>query len=211
MFSCYCNRINYFEGEVFKSIPGYEPKYSVSNTGRVRSHKTNNESKKCQILKPFVDRDGYLKINLRGQVRKNFFIHHLVLLAFVGQCPEGKEVNHKNGIKNDNRLDNLEYVTHKQNIEHCLRTGLYPHGERNGRKTKPESFRNVQLHNYLKLNPELARGEKNPSSKLTNSQVQEIRQLYKEGGITHRQLATKYSVSKSTITAILTGVNWRYS
>ena len=46
-------------------------------------------------------------------------IHRLVCAAFLGKCPEGREVNHKNGVKSDNRIENLEYVTPKENIQHA--------------------------------------------------------------------------------------------
>ena len=119
--------------ESFKPIPGH-PGYEVSDHGTVRSLDRQitlrgsggslyTRSKKGQQLVPGAITSGYLKVSLSGTQAT---VHSLVLLAFVGPRPEGAWINHRNGVKTDNRLTNLEYCTPKQNAEHAVHTGLQP-------------------------------------------------------------------------------------
>lgn len=106
------------QDEIWCDIPDYEGVYEVSNLGRVRRIKTG------RILKPSTS-SGYFGVLLCiNGVQTYNKIHTLVMKAFVGTRPNGYHTNHKNGIKKDNRLDNLEYVTPAENIAHAFRTGL---------------------------------------------------------------------------------------
>ncbi len=70
---------------------------------------------------------GYEQVRLRsGGKSMVYAVHRLVAICFIGPRPEGCGVNHKNGIKTDNRLDNLEYLTVAENTQHAIRTGLRP-------------------------------------------------------------------------------------
>lgn len=105
--------------EVWKDIKGWEG-YQVSDQGRVRSFKKCPEGK---LLTPYKNKKGYLQVHFRDKGRnKSFQCHRLVLLAF---CPipnaNEMEVNHKNENKEDNRLSNLEWVTHIENIRYGTR------------------------------------------------------------------------------------------
>lgn len=95
--------------EEWKEIPGYEGLYKVSNFGSIKN-KNNIQ------MKPQLSKQGYYKITLYKNKKKTYFIHRLVLLAFVGQS--NLQVNHKNFNKIDNSLVNLEYVTPIENIHH---------------------------------------------------------------------------------------------
>lgn len=97
--------------EVWKPIPGYS-KYEVSDRGRVRRLYMRQDLAP-RILKPFKHRTGYMVIDLTG--RKSVSVHRLVLLAFIGPCPEDHEAMHKNSIRDDNRLSNLKWGTLKEN------------------------------------------------------------------------------------------------
>ena len=110
--------------EIWKPVPGYEGFYEVSSLGRVRSVdrviiRKNGEKRtvKGTILSPTKRKDGYLTIGLRREgSHKTHKIHRIVMLAFVGEPPEGKyEVDHKDGNPENNRLSNLEYVSRKEN------------------------------------------------------------------------------------------------
>jgi hypothetical protein len=109
-------------------IAGYEHLYEVSDAGNVR--------RACRYLprptlKPHLRR-GYSALELsKHSQSKVVRIHRLVALAFLGPEPAGHQVNHKDGNKQNNRLDNLEYVTPQQNHQHAAKTGLKARGERN--------------------------------------------------------------------------------
>jgi len=112
--------------EIFKAIPGYEDEYEVSNLGRVKSFKSINP----KILKPRPERNGYLSVLLSQDGNtKGFKIHQLVLMAFCNHVPNGMElvINHKNFIKTDNSLENIEMVTQRENSnkKHIESTSKY--------------------------------------------------------------------------------------
>lgn len=94
-------------------------KYDVSDMGRVRNHQTN------RILKQWSN-GGYMYVHLRNEKgRKNFRVHRLVAEAFLGGIKKGMAVNHKNGIKHDNRAINLEWCTSSENTRHAMANGLF--------------------------------------------------------------------------------------
>lgn len=103
------------EREIWKQPEDF-PKYEISNLGRVRNAATKF------IYSTYKSDRGYQRIALyyaRGK-RKIWQVHRLVMLAFVGKPEKNQVINHKNGVKTDNRLANLEYVTQKENIAHSI-------------------------------------------------------------------------------------------
>ena len=134
--------------ETWRPVPGYEGIYSVSDHGRVRRDKGGSNTWAGRILAG-GDHHGYRTVAIDPP--KSSYIHRLVAAAFLGPCPDGYEVNHKNGNKADNQLHNLEYMTHAQNLRHAHKTGLSP------------------------------LGSQRPFSKLTESKVREIRTLHASG------------------------------
>ncbi|HCN5579784.1 TPA: HNH endonuclease [Escherichia coli] len=137
--------------ETAKDIAGYEGKYSVTTDGRVYPHSrvdSRGRLQKGRWLKPVNHSDGYLYVNLRDKgALKKHYIHRLVAAAFIDNPNSLPQVNHINGIKSDNRVDNLEWVTGCQNMVHASKSGL--------------------------LNP--ISGERHYCAKLTTEQVKEIR------------------------------------
>lgn len=105
--------------EEWKSIEGFE-RYSVSSTGKVR-----RDSKNLILSK--VLRKGYCIVNLYKENgdKKEFKVHRLVLSHFKPNHKNKPIVNHINGIRDDNRLENLEWSTSKENVMHAIRTGLF--------------------------------------------------------------------------------------
>lgn len=97
--------------EIWKDIPGYEGLYQVSDYGRVRSLWYG----KIKVLKPGNHRGYYVVKLCKNGKKKHHSIHRLVVETFIGPIPKRMVVNHKNENKLDNRLDNLEIVTPKEN------------------------------------------------------------------------------------------------
>ena len=115
--------------EIWKDIPNYEGKYMVSNIGNVKSLNFKN-TKKEKILKTTIAKCGYHYITLcKERVQKRYSVHQLVAMAFLNHKPNGfeKVVNHKNFDKLDNRLENLEIVSNRENCnhKHIKSTSLY--------------------------------------------------------------------------------------
>jgi hypothetical protein len=127
-------------GEIWKPVVGFETFYSVSSLGRIRRDGRACGTKPGLYLKPRVNRSGYLQIGFRAGANKHFYtIHRVVAVAFIGPCPKGHQINHKNGDKTDNRVGNLEYATPKENIRHSLVS--HPrHGEYNSNAKLTESI-----------------------------------------------------------------------
>ena len=117
------------ENETWKPIVGYEGYYSVSSLGRIRSERMQTNSKPGHILVTTAQASPpYRKVQLcRDGIIKFQRVHLLVARTFLGPVPRGYETNHKDGDKGNPRLNNLEYVTHKYNMQHAHRTGLVSH------------------------------------------------------------------------------------
>ena len=105
--------------EIWKEIPGTNGEYKISNYGKVMTAKTG------RILSPAIDMNGYERVCLfKMDSRRRYKVHRLVAITFIPN-PNGKEqVNHKDGNKRNNSVDNLEWVTHKENMRHAKATGL---------------------------------------------------------------------------------------
>ena len=133
------------EKEIWKTIKE-NPNYMVSNFGRVKSLdryvRCKNNSialKKGRMLKMQTDKDGYLWICLHGIKRKKFQVHRLVAEAFISNPNNYPQVNHKNEIKDDNRVDNLEWCDTKYNINFGTRN------ERVGQKLRNNLKRSLPI------------------------------------------------------------------
>ena len=161
--------------ESWKIIENY-PDYAVSNCGRVKNISSGH------ILKLFENHQGYLRVGLYrdGQNLKSFTVHRLVLTAFMGPCPEGKECNHKDGVKTNNRVNNLEWISHAEN----------------------------NLHSHRVLGNKGPCGEQNGGAKLTENQVREIRDL--SGWYPQYKIAEMFSITCSTVYDIISRKSWKH-
>lgn len=128
--------------EIWKPI--FRGVYEASNKGRIR------RTRDKYVLSHFVQRYAAVGCHI-NDIRHQRLVHRLVAEAFLGPCPRGKEVNHKNGRRLDNRPENLEYVTAAENKAHAVANGFVSHGDRH------------------------------PNSKLTAAEVRQIRRKFKPG------------------------------
>lgn len=173
--------------EEWRPVAGAEGFYSVSNRGRIRSEpiQTSRRGKqRGRVLKGCPDNKGYLQVRivLPGRRPTTTKVHRAVAIAFLGPRPPGQQINHKSGDKQDNSIENLEYVTCLENVRHAWRLGLC-----------------ARTH---------ARGENSGKAKLTTEAVIEIRLLKATHSLT--QLAQRFAVSKNCISAIVNRETWKH-
>jgi hypothetical protein len=128
--------------ERWEVIPDYERMYLVSNLGRIRAIFINKQPGSRgrrfvlndTILAQYASFNGYYKVHLNTGLKtarsKTASVHRLVAMAFIDNPDNLKEVNHKNGIKSDNRVENLEWVTRHRNMNHSVEIGIRGGGKR---------------------------------------------------------------------------------
>lgn len=138
-------------------------------------------------LKPDKNKKGYLRVYLYNDEhkRKGFMLHRLVAKTFIPNPNNLPQVNHKDGNKENNKVDNLEWCTCSENIKHSIDIGRHyiPNGK----------------------------GENSAYHKLTQEQVNFIRKYYKfrDKNFNSVQLGKKFGVHKGTIMAIVNNINWK--
>ena len=105
---------------MWKDIPNYEEIYEINEDGQIRSKKTN------KILKTSINEKGYIKVSLNKKNKKHKTgVHRLVALTFIPNPNNYKEVNHIDENKQNNNVNNLEWCSRKQNIEHSIKSGKF--------------------------------------------------------------------------------------
>jgi len=174
--------------ETWKAIPDYEGLYEASDLGNIRRAKDMGGQRfypAYGLLKPRVVNDvGYMQVSLTKDKKvTQLFIHRLIALTFLGIPDNPKmQVNHKNGIVQDNRLENLEWVTCSENHRHA----------------------------FSELGRQTMKGERHGNAKLTDEIVMEAKNRYAQGNITYAQLASEYGVSQGVIGRAIKGDTWKH-
>jgi hypothetical protein len=134
--------------EEWKDIVRYEGYYQVSNLGKVKSL-GNEFSRKERLLKPSLQSKGYLTVVLqKNGIRNMVLVHRLVAEYFVSNPLNKPQVNHINGVKTDNNIENLEWVSHRENLDHAIKNNLTLKGEEN-RNSKLKDVDVVKIHSLL--------------------------------------------------------------
>ncbi|WP_210140394.1 MULTISPECIES: NUMOD4 domain-containing protein [unclassified Staphylococcus] len=130
--------------EIWSDIEGYEGYYKVSNKGNIKSLKRTvkhggsvTRTFPELILKPNKVNFGYLQVTLnKNGKRKSRYVHNLVMESFKGPKKLGYEVNHIDENKENNNLENLEYLTSKENNNYGKRIEMYVNSATNGKRSK---------------------------------------------------------------------------
>lgn len=132
--------------EEWRPVVGYEGFYEVSNIGRVRRVPGSVNTRTKPFLKLTPDKAGYPLFTIcTNGIKRSGKVHRVVAAAFIGKCPEGWAVNHKDGVKHNNVVDNLEYMTISDNVKHAFAAGFNQRGERNGMaKMNDETVRKMR-------------------------------------------------------------------
>lgn len=162
------------KSDEWRTVPGFD-NYLCSRTGFVKNKKTG------RILKPADDSDGYPKVTLTNSLKKKHCIavHRVVATTYLWN-KDKPQVNHKDGNKHNNCVENLEWVTNKENIAHAIRTGL------------------------LKV-----KGSDNANAKINSRTAKHIRELFVSGKWNKCQLGRMFGISRTMVRYIVEGKNWR--
>lgn len=178
--------IDMVDSERWLPVVGWVGFYEISDRGRVRSlarrvrhYAGGTRAQYGRIMKQSPK--NYPQVDLRRDGTRNVtYVHRMMLLAFVGPCPEGMETRHLDGDPSHNSLDNLRWGSPAEQDADRVRHGTMPRGETHG------------------------------NAKLTEAQVLEIRHLYAEGGWTHQRLGKRFDVSGGLIPYIVHRKTWRH-
>lgn len=176
--------------ETWKDIKGYEGLYQVSKSGKIKTlpREVRNTEKSFRKLGekihiPCDNGNGYKYVTLSSNRKVNHvYIHRAVAEAFLCNCFELPEVNHIDGDKSNNHIDNLEWCTRGENMKHAHKSGLtFSH-----------------------------KGEDSYNAKLTEEKVLKVRELFATGKYMQITLADMFGISRGYIHAIVHRTKWKH-
>ena len=172
--------------ELWKDIPGFEGKYQASNLGRIKSlgkrywngyGKGYIRTTKDRIIGGSkLSTKGYLRVNLENTI---YIVHRLIAETWIPNVNNKEQVNHINGIKTDNKVSNLEWVTNQENRNHAVKYDLVTRRD----------------HGNC------------AHQKLTTAQCLNICKIYNSGKFSQSKIAKKYKVCQQTICSVIKKYN----
>ncbi len=163
--------------DIYKIIPDY-PDYGADSVGNIYSLKYN----KLRVLKPHKSKLGYMFVSVcKDNVTYNRLVHRLVVMAHTGEITGNLQVNHINGVKTDNRLENLELCTAAENISHAHKIKLITN-----------------------------RGAGHYNTRMVDDDVRNILRLYSIGELTKVAIGKLYGLTGETIAGIVSGKSWKH-
>jgi hypothetical protein len=171
--------------EQWKQVPETEGRYFASNLGRLASNRYRGHDR-LGIIKPALDGSGYYRtVFFVGGKYRTVKVHRVIAQTWLSSQPmtPADTVNHKNFVRDDNRVENLEIMSMQDNIRHAWEGGKY------GRSI----------------------GSINGNSKLTEETVAKIRAEYVPYVTLQRELAAKYGVGRNTVMRVLNGKSWKHT
>lgn len=186
---------NHLTDEIWRDVPGWEGRYSISTLGRVRTNYIDYGNQTGVWYRRSVHRIctipihpkgyRYLRLSVHGKTTTTG-VHQLVAQAFVSNPCGYKEVNHRNGIKHDNRPENLEWVSHQGNMVHAWGAGLMINARLTGTK-----------HHRAKIDDDVVRAIRAAVPTFSDSE-------------TKARVAAQYGVSICTVNDILKRRSWKH-
>lgn len=169
------------ENEAWADVLGYEGVYQVSTLGRVRRVGGSARARATRVLKDCDNGNGYRYIKLCSNgVPRNHYVHILMAQAFLPNPENKPQVNHIDGVKSANRIDNLEWATLSENMLHAADMGL----------TK-------------------VKGEENSMSRYTCVEILEIRRLFAEGH-NQRAIGRRFGMSFANVNRVIHRRLWQH-
>lgn len=174
--------------EIWKPIIGYEGIYEISSFGRVKALSVVRNKwfgevvSKERIMKPYLGKNKYHNVSLhKERTLKRVYIHRIVAEAFIDNPDNKKDVNHKDGVRWNNNLNNLEWATRSENKLHAYRTGI----------------------------SKAVTGEKHGKAKLRETDVRTIRFLINDFGYKDTVIANLFDMHPYSISQIRNKKIWR--
>jgi len=173
------------KGEIWKDVIGWEEFYKVSNLGRIKvkerivKYFVNGDFRRDdfisqrkiieKIRKPKLNKHtGYLMVGLNGKGKsQNVTIHSMEAKAFIGEIKKGYNVNHKDGDKLNNELQNLEIITHRENCIHAFKNGL----KNNNHKVK---YKGIEYYSKSEMRRQLKMSERKQNKLLKSGEIKPI-------------------------------------